>query len=62
MLLVSLMGFTQSFPHFLLVRGLGGEISCLHRQDFPLMASFGINERPLNPSFDFSLNGQRIRT
>jgi hypothetical protein len=34
----------------------------LHRQDFPLMASFGINERPLNPSFDFSLNGQRIRT
>jgi hypothetical protein len=56
------MGFTQRFPHFLLVRGLGGEISFLHRQDFPLMASFGINERPLNPSFDFSLNGQRIRT
>ena len=28
---------------------------------FSLMPIFGISERPLNPSINFSLNGQRIR-
>jgi hypothetical protein len=55
MLLVSLMGF----PHFLLMRGQKG--LCVLRP-FSLMPILGINKRPLNPSFDFSLNGQRIRT